>query len=290
MTERRRRFETWSAGPDELLQGVGGDPGGSIIATGLRVPTLPTSTPSLRYLFMLAGFELPEGCRALIHGWRQLATLGVIAHDDSGDQTFFELEITSPTFRFADGNIAWALTCLGLNERGPAMEPPPFTGVEGISFRTSTSPALLYDVGTTLAGDGFYFDLDAYVPPFLGSPPGVAVAGFASVNDKRTTWSTPNAWRSLDIEVEGSGFYGLYASVAQTVGQTIPFASAINNVPGLDEYRFIAAFPPGSSISTDGVLYWRVGGALDVSIYDSTIESERATLSTFEHAKHMRSR
>jgi hypothetical protein len=268
----RTVFETYASGIDEDLQGVGGDPWSGISATGLRIPTLATPTPNTgkRYIFTLGGFELGEAVRARITGWRQLLTLGThVVSQQGGIEGTFEMEVTNPAFRLPDANVSYHIMRAPLNTQGlVGLGPPPLPILSSLAFRFSQSPALLYDTGTVLAPGKFYVNLTAYVPPNAGQPVGEPVAHLRSMTDKRTPWGTASAWSALGIDVEGPGFYGLYASVAQTSGvDWSSFAAALTaSGNGVDEYRFVAAFPPGG-VSTTGVKYWRVGGALEVEIY-----------------------
>ena len=263
MTERLNRFEVWSAGADEQLQGVGSDPYGTLIRTGLRVPTLATPSLTTRYLFMLCGFKLGEGERANIVGWRQLATLGaLVAVED--DPTLAEMLITDPFFCLPDGNISWHLTQVGpvtLNKYrlGPG---PLDTRAQNFKFRFSHAPALIYKTAT-LTGSGFYVDLTAYTPPNNGRPPGEPLLHLGTFHDVRTPWNTSQAWHSLNLPVEGPGFFALWASVRQTAGNSVDFGT-LTYPGGLSlESQFLGNFG-------DEVVYWRVGGALDVEILPHT--------------------
>jgi hypothetical protein len=257
MTERRHHFEIWSVGIDEQIQGVGGDAFGGNAATGLRVPTL-ASTPEGRYLFMLCGFGLGEGSRATIVGWRQLLTLGAIATlGDSSGTMLIEQEVTSPVFRFPDGNVSWHLVKVGPELlESLVFGLPPFSGIENLAWRMSQTPALLAETITLPALDKYYVDLTAYVPPNLGHPYGDSIGQCKTIHDLRANWRDDHAWSALNIPVEGPGFFCLFASVKQTAGVAL---TAPTNAQGTSpEYQFISNYP--------SAIYWRVGGALSVEM------------------------
>lgn len=287
MGERRNRFEVWAEGLDDGLQGVGSDPyGGPAAYTGLRVPKLATPDNAHRYLFMLCGFGLGERAKATIRSWRQLLTLGFEAGIGGSSAVLIEKEVESPVFRFPDGNVSYHLTRIDEDAlTGNVVGTPPTTGsripVNNLAWRMATSSALLYE-SVALRGSGFYTDLTMYVPPNQGKPYGDPVAHMKVIHDRRADWRAASAWQPLDLEVEGPGFYALWASVYQTSGlfNLGSLATTIDTVQaGLSDYQFMAAFPPGGEEPTPTVQYWRVGGALDVFIHedgsDTTCRSGR---------------
>jgi hypothetical protein len=268
VTERLNRFEVWSAGADEQLQGVGSDPYGTLVRTGLRVPTLTTPDLQSRYLFMLCGFKLGEGERANIVGWRQAWTLGAVyTHTNGGTTTdFYEQPVVDPFFCLPDGNVSWHLTQVGpvtLNKYriGPG---PLDNGAQNFKYRFAHTPALIYE-SAALTGSGFYADLTRYVPPRNGRPLGKPLLHLGTFHDARTFWQTSQAWNSLRLPVEGPGFFALWASVRQSAGVTLnaSYVSPLNpgGLPG--EYQFVLNFPGLVKI-------WRVVGALDVEILPCT--------------------
>lgn len=265
MTERLNRFEVWSAGADEQLQGIGSDPYGTVIRTGLRVPSLASSGTQNRYLFMLCGFKLGEGERANIVGWRQMWTLGAEYTHTNGSSTtnVYEQIVDNPFFCLPDGNVSFHLTQVGpvtLNKYrlGPG---PLDTQAQNFKYHFSHTPALIYDTAT-LSGSGFYVDLTAYTPPNDGKPPGQPLLHLGTFHDARTFWQTSQAWNALRLPVEGPGFFAMWASVLQSAGVTL---NASPTYPGglAPEYQFVLNFP---SI----VKIWRVAGALDVEILPRT--------------------
>ena len=264
MTDRSEIFEVWSSGPDEMLQGIGGDPYDGVTSTGLRIPTLTTPDQDSRYLFMLCGFSMGENERARIIGWRQLATIGTVQTGASA--RLIELEINDSIWRGPQSNISWHLRYLSpsildsyaLSSIGHGPVQPILLGT---AFRMSQSPALLYET-LTPGASGFYKDLSAYVPP--GKPPGEPVAHLGTLHDMRAHWRSDRAWDSLDIPVKGAGFYGLFASVRQSpvTAFSVPSPYNENGVPAPE--NFALNFPGGEGSST--ALLWRVAGALVVRV------------------------
>jgi hypothetical protein len=282
----RRRVEIVTSGFDEWLQLVGGDPQGTSNSVGLRVPTLATALNAAeagidpleaRYLFNLCSFSVPHGVKARILGYRQLATLGYVqpaTTDPTAPAAVVEQEITSPFWRFQDGNISWHIRQLGAPG---AQGIPPRTGNPlavlknplplSATFRYSESPALLYENMTLPAGDNLYVDLETYQPPKKGRPWGQTVytGHQGTFYDLRAEWHTPGAWTSLgeSMEIEGPDTIAFFASVRQSdptsrgklkspaAGGAFTFSGGLS-----DEEQFLQNFP--------GAIYWRVGGALIV--------------------------
>lgn len=261
MTERRKNFEVWSSGADERLQGVGGDSFDTITASGLRIPTL--ATPKIkhrRYLFLLCGFQLAENVRATITGWRTWQTLiGAVPGGGENPAIKIEKTVDDPAFRLPDGNISYSLRMLNLRllQNYRFRQAPLPVNIQNFSYLMSQTPALIYGNGTTVAADGFYTTLTNYVPPFGGRVPGEPVFHYSSVHDPRAPWMTSNTWGSLDMPVEGPGFYGMFASVRQSAGST-----KIAQTSGLpSDWAFVAA-------TSGSAIYGRVGGALQVCIHE----------------------
>jgi hypothetical protein len=269
-TGSRRVFEIASTGVDEFLQGFGSDPFGGSSYVGLRVPTL--ATPSLpngggRYLFNLASFSIATGVKARIVGYRQLLTLGAVV-TAAGSETparFVEQEVTTPTFRLPDGNVSWHIHRLGPpNSQGfPTGDPANLTDIRSLKKNFSINPSLLYQSYTIPAGNAFYPDLTAYVPPNGGKPWGTALrAGNQyTFHELKTQWRTHGAWAALDMELEGPDTVCFFASVKQSAGASE--AGVLSAIPnGMPEEQFVSAF----AASVTGAIYWRVAGALMVEI------------------------
>jgi hypothetical protein len=269
-TGSRRVFEINSSGVDEFLQGIGGDPFGGSSYVGLRVPTL--ATPSLpngggRYLFNLASFSIATGIRARIVGYRQLLTLGAVitAAGSESSARFVEMEVTTPTFRLPDGNVSWHIHRLGPpNSQGfPTGDPANLTDIRSLKKNFSINPALLYQSYTIPAGNAFYPDLTAYMPPNGGKPWGTPLrAGEqGTFCDLRTRWRDSRAWSSLDVELDGPETVAFMASVHQSAGASE--AGVLSAIPnGMPEEQFVSAFAE----SVTGAIYWRIAGALMVEV------------------------
>ena len=267
----KRVIELQTTGADEYLQNVGGDPfHGSGSYVGLRVPSLP-STPDNRYLFLGATFSIGEHERARILGFRQLVTIGLqqgaaaSRTGDPGNIRPVEFEVTSPVFRFVDGNVSHHLRrACGPGNRGL----PPVVGapLDQRSFKAgfADGPALLYRTATIPAGAP-YTQLTAYTPPNGGQPYGAPLENgltMGSLYGLSTPWNTHGAWSSLGIDILGPDQVAWFISVKQTDPATRtalvpPTTPAVFYSNGLSpEEQFLLNFPTA--------IYWRVGVSLIV--------------------------
>jgi hypothetical protein len=245
---RRGRYETSTVGFDQYTQLTGSDPWGTPNFTGLIVPESPTLTPQTRYLGLLArhSFNSPE-C-AYLRGVRLYTSLFGFLGDDSGP---YELEITSPLWRFAfgGGNITFHVMVRGRgfrDRRNPANAP-------SFSFEDATGPAWLYQ---SLA--------PTYVPPNAGRPWGTPLPNtdFGTIYDAgRHKWRSDQAERSMRVPIPAPCDLLLFASVWQHdpgVGETQnrPTFTTAQAAAASPEDRFWAEF--------DFVQFGRVAGALIV--------------------------
>jgi len=244
---RGNRYEISSTGYDPYLQGVGSDPDGSGYAVGVRVPTTPSAKTGTRYMFMLAKARITARQVARLVGIRQMATIGVaVPNDDQGSVYPLELQVTSPFWKFTDGNISWHLRRL----------PPGYQATfetfssEGEAYLDSQTPALIY---SSAIGEG-----GGYLAPYR--VPGVPLIGqLGTWYDLRWNWRADQAYYSLDAEIEGPCEIALYASVKQTNTETRPALVLPGSLPGgtgciPPEDAFVANFP--------NAVYWRVAGDL----------------------------
>lgn len=202
-----RTYEVSTGGPDPSFQLQGSDPFASMTATGLMIPTAPTTSPRNRYLFALCGAAFPPGSRGRVRGIRQLLTIGgqtyVSAPNDPPlpptitDRYNVEFNVTTPTWRFSDGSVSWHLM------RVPNLRPKSnVLNAPGLLYRNAVQNALLYE---TLA---------PYVAPYGGRPPGQAlVPSLSNWHDMRYPWQ---AWGIVDAPFEGPCQIILFASVWQT--------------------------------------------------------------------------
>lgn len=261
-----QRSEITTVGVDETSQIIGADPFGRQAGLGLRVPhlALANATAALsRYLFLLNFFEVPAGRVAHIRGYRQLVTLGA----DIGGEGHYrpvEQEIESPYWHPPGGNISWHLQKLGppgtmgIPGIDPSGPPGSIVGVDNFAFRMAKGPALLYETAT-LAG-GYYVDLSAYTPPNGGQPYGVPLidGGFSTRYDLSAPWRSAQAWRSLDIVVQGPCAVGAFVSLRQANTSVSPYANtAPANPSGTPiEEQFLTNYPTAN--------YWRIAMALVV--------------------------
>jgi hypothetical protein len=272
----RLQLEISSTGIDEALQGVSSDPfpaNGYGTSTGLRIPAVlavgstPVTQP--RYLFCLASTTFQDGIKLL--GIRQALTLGVDANEGVAPERPIEMWVTTPDFRFVDGNVSWHLVIENQLARSQSM---PATNAQSWAKLQSDSPAMLYQTFTnsnitTTGAPVLYIDgLTAYTPPDLttGWQP---VAGCGNLHDIRFPWNSASAWRSFGengLEIEGGGRLSLYASVLQsnpaTRGQPtlVPSSLSSNACP---EECFIQDFTTvREEDPTLGPVFWRIMGSL----------------------------
>jgi hypothetical protein len=269
----RRVLEFAANGFDENLQGIGQFYG------GIRIPTLPTSAVHGRYLFQLASFQLPEGIRAKIVGYRQSLSIGYVQNQDQpgGTQPYAnEFPVTTSAWRFVDGDVTWHLRQLGaLSNLGipsqvlqTAVPVPGTAASTAYRYASSGGSALLYE-SMALPGS-LYVDLTAYTPPNGGKPWGVAVENggdFFTFYSLRTTHQTWGAWTSLDIDVEGPNSWGFFASVYQTnpaTRQTLTIPTTVISSGIGPEEAFLANFPYKDTAVNPGAQYFRIGGSLIV--------------------------
>jgi hypothetical protein len=265
----KRIIEISSTGPDEFLQLIGGDPFGGSSAAGLRVPTLAlpavAGTANNRYLFNGCAFSIGEGGKARILGYRQLVTIGQadVGSGEGPQPRFVEQEVTSPLWRFSDGNVWMGLRYNGgPNAQGiPLQTPAPYLPPNGTAFRFGMSPSLLYENLTLPVGDSFYVDLTAYTPPSAGRPWGQPIQSGCDWLSLQTPWRTHGAWHSLDIEVEGPDTVAVFISVLQTNPDTRQALST-------PDPFFPAGLPPEEQflLNYPSAVYWRVGASLIVEL------------------------
>lgn len=255
-----RIVEISSAGIDEYLQLVAGDPFGGTTASGLRVPTLATPNAKSRYLFNGASFSIGEGAKATIVGYRQYVTIGqgAVGEGEGSPPRFVEQEVVSPNWRFADGNV-W----MGIRRFGPpnAQSVPKGLPIAAPLRDTAKywadNPALLYQ---EITPNGLYYpSLTAYTPPNGGRPWGEPIQPGTDYLDLRTQWRTHGAWGSLGLEVEGPDTVGFFISVRQTNPSTRAILALPETLIGAGlgpEESFLQNYPQA--------VYWRVGVSLIV--------------------------
>lgn len=270
----RLRFEVGASGVDEALQGLTSDPYGAPVASGpgLRVPAFVPTNPvasNNRMLFLLATRQVQRRC--VIRGLSQTVTIGtntpVVSGGDRTTQIIerpMELNVTTPTFRFPDGNISWHLV-LEPNIRNVITRP--LTDAPNFCFQEADGPALLYSTMAYANGNvnpvtgapaNYPVGMTAYTPPTITSR-WSPLGGLGCFYDLRFRSLDSSMWnKSVYIEVpaESNCRVSFYASVLQTAGNA--FSNTTYPVcPSMSpEENFIA------SGWTNGVFYWRVGGRM----------------------------
>ena len=266
------RVEIASVGIDELLQGIGGDASGAAVSTGLRVP--PLASPN-RYLFCLASLTIGSEERVCIRGIRQLATIGIgLAPSGSNPSYLSELAITSPLWRFQDGNISWHLMRIPFRQRSK-LKP---SNADNFIYRNAfpgSAGALLYESATFPAGHvnpagrpDFYVSMTAYTPPNGGQPYGTPL--LPAIHDMRDPWSLPRSSDALRLFVDGPCHVALFASVLQTSGTwfaTLPGSGSITPAMLIGQpeeaWMQMALARDGDSEGGNKPSYWRVAGMID---------------------------
>ena len=107
------RVSVYTSSPNPLNRFVGSGPTlGDLGDTGIILPAAPTTSQLTRYLVRLCGIRLLPDCKAVIRAIRQYVTIGAevpLSDDSSAKFYVFEKQITTPTWKFSDGNIAWFL-------------------------------------------------------------------------------------------------------------------------------------------------------------------------------------
>lgn len=269
---RRNRFDLSSSGVDEALQGFTSDPygGGFPQGYGLRIPpVLPGGpvSPALRprYLFCLATRTMTKRTRLL--GIRQGLTIGINFLASTPERPL-ELNVTTPGFRFVDGNVSWHLVSEP-NTRPRNQKPS--TDANNWSFLWSDGPAMLYQTfanttvnPTTGAPLIYNLGLTAYTPPNISSGWKPLYGNLGKFYDIRFP---ANADLSLEmkLDINRNERVSLYASVLQTDPAFPPRQVNVGSPPPLGtppEEAFISSFSGGGEGANNGPIYWRIFGSL----------------------------
>jgi hypothetical protein len=237
----RNVVELVSSSFDPDKAGVGSSPYvGDMASTGVRVPEAPTTSQSNRYLIRLCGVQIPAGRALILHGLRQAATIRCTqALDNCTTIVAPELEVTSPFWSFADGNISWHLRLIP-NRFAPAVaDPAQQPGTDPNLNRLDS--ALLYVPPLT-----------PYTAPNAGIPPGAAADLLGTWRDMRFPWDNTD-W---DLHALIVGPYNLvfYASVHQPDPTNRRVAVVADPGALRPEDRFVAQFQQA--------IYGRVAGAM----------------------------
>lgn len=275
-------FQGGTSGIDEALQGLSSDPwqAPQPSSVGLRVPTMQ-NTPATRYVFLLATRQLRG--RTRIKGLRQLLTIGANAATVASGlaERPVEIQVTSPFWRFPDGNVSWHLV-LEPNTRTNIQRP--LTDAASCMWGESDSPAFLYTTGTTWgvkfvnpttgAPINYNEGLTAYAPPSDIPARWEQVGGLGCFYDYRFPWVTGSGHNTLDIPLEASSNQrvSLYATILQTSGTTgADFTLPAWAPDGLSpEDGFVAGY--GTLSSAISSYYWRVAGDI---LFDDEDDCDR---------------
>lgn len=242
--------------PDYL--GIGSTPWGDATGFGVRIPPEPTLDYSHRYLIRLCQVEISPRRAVVIRGIWQYATIRCLPEQREPDceQVPVELEITSPEWHFADGNISWHLR----------WEPTRFSpeSVFDANQLPGTSPSISGQDTALLYLPPF---APTYTPPGAGIPPGADVQLLGTIRELRYTERSD---RELSVPVIGPGRVTFYASVHQTNPET---RCAINIPPGVGrpEDQFVAAF----EADEEEVRYGRVAGGIAVELFPCCEDLEK---------------
>jgi hypothetical protein len=260
--EQRRTFEISTASFDPSFQLRSSGPQGAGTNIGLLIPAAPSISRATRYLFALAGFGLSGAQKARIRGIRQLLTIGGTTSLSSGDPPVtsnlynVEQQVTTPMWRFADGNVSWHLLRIPPGMRRFANA----ANGNDQMFRFAKQSALLFE-SPPVPGP--------YVAPWGGQLPagGKPIAGLGQFYDVRFPWWVSQGWSSVDFPIEGPCSVVFFASVWQTnpsarptiTPSTSPVAPTLGLPP---EENFLLSLP-----LTALVRYWRIAGSLIVEEY-----------------------
>ena len=263
--EQRRTFEVSSTGFDPSFQLRSSGPQGGGAYTGLLIPEAPTTSRATRYMFALTGFALAGAQKARIRGVRQYLEIGGTTFETLPDPPRevnlynVSMEVTSPLWRFADGDVSWHLLRVPPQYRYFANA----QNGQGQAFRYAQQDALLFETPAPTPSN----PLAVYSAPWGGQLPagGKPIAGLGQFYDLRFPWRTSRGWSSLDFPIEGPCSVVLFASVWQTDPSSRPTITVAGGVPTLGlppEENFILALG-----ALAGTRYTRIAGALVVEEY-----------------------
>ena len=245
-----RETDTWTDGDvvelvsasfDEDYQMIGSSPWlGDVGGTGVAVPSGPTTSLTNRYLFRLCGVQIPTNWMLYVVGIRQLVTLRALITSGSASYPS-ELEVTSPLWRFSDGNVSFHLRWHQSLQDAYKYDAVSAPGLDPNMRGLDT--ALLYEPTGAF-----------YTAPGAGIPPGKAVVGLGTWRENRFPWLN-TSW-DMRIPVHGPGVLVLYASVRQTDPETRPVLPPPDDLGCIrPEDRFVLEYPTTA-------VYGRVAGAL----------------------------
>ena len=253
LTYKSKRWEISSVGPDADLQLVGSDASGASAWLGLPIPASTISGDRYSFLVSVARFGIGE--RAKLRGMRQLVEIGAYVPTGDEDGTSYPLKrlVTTPNWRFVDGNIMWSLRRLRPQISGYYNS----ANQDGLQWRTSLSPAQLFETITSFIA-----------PPYNGLFPGDSLEpNLTEFFDLRFPWTSDNAADILDSPITGPCMIALFASVLQTNPVTrakLPGAPGTfsTNTGITPEDAFVGNYPTANYTRVAGSLIfeWTEGG------------------------------
>ena len=232
---------------------------------------VPPNQP--RYLFLLDS-RIIGNTKTVVRGIRQGLTIGINQSSSEAQSLIYEFPVTSPWWRFPDGNVSWHLVrepndTLQINhpERNrrasanwcylesntPAMLFQDFTNS---NVNPSTGAPLFYNVGLT-----------AYTPPTFSASRYKPVGNLGNMKGIYYPWE-PHSDNCLYFPVSGPAKISLYASVLQTnpltrlQPESLTAADVISG--GIsNEDAFVFNFTSGGGESPLlSPIYWRIFGSI----------------------------
>jgi len=287
-TPVRRRIEVSSYGVDDGLVGFSSSPFPNNAypeGPGLRIPPVwpnfipPDTGPQTRprFLFCLATRLVRAG--TILRGIRQGLTIGVDANHNLQEgfsgvpERPVELDVTTPSWRFVDGNVSWHLVferdadVVGGNSASPANQ---LTNSANFLWEQSQGgAAMLYETftnsETTATGAPLLYmrGLESYTPPELTKNWFPLDGDLFSFYDIRYPWKNASSPAyNLEIPLKTHGRVSLYASVLQSNPDLRTSADIDASAPPPEE-QFVADYTEVlEGKGTDGPIYWRVFGSL----------------------------
>lgn len=295
----KRRYELTATGIDDALIGMSSDPWsqGAPQAEGLRVPPVVEGAHGIidrpRFLFCLATRVIMKPCRLV--GIRQGVTIGMDLANGTPPFRPIELFVTTPSFKFSDGNISWHLVYED-NAR-PTPHELDIRNTNNWMFEVSDGPAMLYETFTNGVvgpnGDPLLYmrNLTAYTPPQLQLTWKPVAEDLKCFYGLRFPYMEGHAWADLGgeggIELEVGRRVSLYASVLQSNPATRPadvaptlvggVKSAPQGIPPEEAFISVLDIAAGGELPAVGPVYWRVMGGLVFEDYlgEATVEGSQ---------------
>lgn len=193
-----------TGGYEPLIEGIGTTPLGGRGVDYLPVPEAPTTAPNRRYLGHLASCVVPQGYRGRLIDLRMASFIGLRVQVPEGEMIVYDLEQTSPFWRFIDGN--WTIFLQVLNNPVQNLRGTPLGFPRNFSGDDVTSDTCW--LATQVA--------PSYIPTNGGMPPGMPFTFLPEIHSLYTLWRGSLQER-LDGELLlGPDRLGMYISLYQT--------------------------------------------------------------------------